>query len=113
MIRNGRPYSNENGYIDDGLITDKTREIQKTVYDWIAHNIVPRNTPNRWHSSYGLKHIFQSDTGIYLTNNEFKDAMLRCGFQPVDPAELNWTYCISQRSPAFDWKGRPRHPRLK
>lgn len=53
-------------------------------------------------TSYGLKHILEHDTGIYLTNNEFKDAMLICGYEPVNPQELNWTYCISKKSPAFE-----------
>ena len=45
--------------------------------------------------------IFEKDTGLYLTNNEFKDAMLMCGYEPVNPNELNWNYCISKKSPAF------------
>ena len=32
MIKNGRPYSDENGSVDDALITDHTKEeIDKTV----------------------------------------------------------------------------------
>lgn len=113
MIRNGRPYSIENGSIDDGLITDRPLEAQEKVQAWIRENIMPRKTPNRCHSSYGIKHILEGDTGIYLTNNEFKDAMMRCGFLPVDENELNWTYRISEKSPAFDWKWRSNHPRLR
>ena len=113
MIRNGRPYSIENGSIDAGLITDKSQEVQEAVYAWIRENIMPRKTPNRGRSSYGIKHILQGDTGIYLTNNEFKDAMMRCGYFPVDENELNWIYRISRRSPAFDWKERSMHPRLR
>lgn len=33
------------------------------------------------YTSYGIKHILQSNTGIYLTNNEFKDAILLCGIR--------------------------------
>ena len=113
MIRNGRPYSIENGFVDDGLITDKPREVQEEVYEWIRDNIIPRKTPNHRHSSYGIKHILQGDSGIYLTNNEFKDAMMRCGFLPVDADELNWIYRISEKSPAFDWKSRSGRPRLR
>ena len=58
-------------------------------------------TPNYEKTSYGLKHILQRDTGLYLTNNEFKDAMLLCGYEPVNPDTINWNYCISKRSPAF------------
>lgn len=113
MIRNGRPYSIENGSVDDGLITDRPQEVQEEVYAWIRENILPRKTPNRFHSSYGIKHILQGDKDIYLTNNEFKDAMMQCGYMPVDANELNWTYRISQKSPAFDWKSRLGRPRLR
>ena len=101
MIKNGRPYSNENGHIDAKLITDRDKKDIALVCDWIDSNIVPRKTPLYDHTSYGLKHIFERDTGLYLTNNEFKDAMLMCGYEPVNPYELNWCYCISARSPAF------------
>ena len=101
MIRNGRPYSIENGWEDAGLITDKPEEEQQAVEAWIRENICPRATPNDRHTSYGIKHILQHDTDIYLTNNEFKDAMMRCGFLPVRENDLNWTYRISEKSPAF------------
>ena len=52
-------------------------------------------------AQYGLKHNLQRDTGLYLTNNEFKDAMLMCGYPPVDANKLNWYYCISKKSRAF------------
>ena len=48
-----------------------------------------------------MKHLLEHDTKIYLTNNEFKDAMMICGFEPMDPDMLNWIYCISAKSPAF------------
>ena len=102
MLVNGRPYSNENGYIDDKLITNRSEEVIEKVYDWIKKGFIKRKTPNYdCKTSYGLKHILEHDTGIYLSNNEFKDAMLMCGFVPADPDELNWRYCISQNSPVL------------
>ena len=101
MIKNGRPYSNENGHEDAGLITEHSKEEQETVMNWIRDNIKPRKTPLYSRTSYGMKHILQRNTGIYLTNNEFKDAMMMCGFEPINPNELNWVYCISKKSPAF------------
>ena len=106
MIRNGRPYSIENGYEDAGLITDKPVEEQQQVMAWIRRNIPPRKTENQRHTSYGIKHILQHDTGIYLTNNEFKDAMMLAGYQPVDENALNWTYGISEKSVAFQRRNR-------
>lgn len=101
MMRNGRPYSIENGWEDDGLITSHPKEEQEIVMAWIRENFIPRKTVLYGNTSYGLKHILQHDTNIYLTNNEFKDAMLQCGFEPSDPDELNWHYRISRKSPAF------------
>ncbi len=106
MMKNGRPYSIENGYTDDGLITDRSKEEMDIAMDWIAENILPRKTPLMERTSYGIKHILQRDTGLYLTNNEFKDAMLLSGYNPVDPDELNWSYRISKKSPAFGWRRR-------
>lgn len=104
MMQDGRPYSNENGYIDSALITDHPQEEVDRVCDWIEKNILPRQTPLYDWTSYGIKHLLQAETGIYLTNNEFKDAMLMCGYKPVNPNELNWSYCISKKSPAFHKK---------
>lgn len=101
MIRNGRPYTNENGWEDAGLITDHPQEEQDIVLEWIRRNILPRKTVLHGRTSYGMKHILEHDTKIYLTNNEFKDAMMICGFEPADPNMLNWIYRISAKSPAF------------
>lgn len=101
MMKDGRPYSNENGWIDDELITDESEFVQKIVRAWIVANIYPCKKSGDYHTSYGIKHILEGDTGIYLTNNQFKDAMLLAGFEPVDPDELNWTYRIKTSSPAF------------
>lgn len=80
-------------------------EAQGIVLNWIRQNILPRKTPLLSNSSYGLKHMLERDTDIYMTNNQFKDAMLACGFLPVNERELNWHYCISRRSPAFTHVG--------
>lgn len=104
-IKNCRPYTvNSNGSIDNRLMTDEPLDVKHEVLKWITENIHPRKTPNLKHTSYGLKHIFQRDTKIYLTNNEFKDAMMICGYYPTNEHKLNWTYCISQKSPAFKRK---------
>lgn len=101
MIKNGRPYSIENGYVDADLITDHPEDEQRIVMDWIRDNLLPRKTILYERTSYGLKHLLERDTGIYLTNNEFKDAMLFAGYEPSDPNEINWTYGISKKSPAL------------
>lgn len=110
MIKNGRPYSIENGSEDAGLITDKSRESAETAMRWIKVHILPASDVLENRTSYGIKHKLQRDTGLYLTNNEFKDAMLLSGFEPVNPNELNWHYRIliadevnRNESPFFKW----------
>ena len=102
MIKNGRPFSvDRSGNVDDALITERKPEEQKKVLQWIKENIYPRKTPHLLHTSYSLKHLLERDTGIYLTNNEFKDAMMICGFEPANPDKLNWMFGISHKSPIF------------
>ena len=98
MLKNGRPYTSKT---DTGLITDHSEEEQKRVFEWIKNNIVPRKTVLYKANSYRLKHFLQRDTNIYLTNNEFKDAMLMCGYVPENPDDPYWRFAISAKSPAF------------
>ena len=100
-INDGRAYTDG----DTELYTDLSESEQRTVLNWIRLNLQPRKTPLLYNSSYGLKHMLEHDTGIYMTNNMFKDAMLACGFQPANERELNWHFCISRRSPAFTHVG--------
>ena len=110
MIKEGRPYSIENGTPDDALITGKPIEVTQTVGKWIKNNIEHADSILEDCTSYGLKHLLEHDTGVYLTNNEFKDAMLLAGFEPVDPDVLNWEYRIFLTrdriwsvNPFFNW----------
>ena len=110
MLKNGRPYSIENGSIDDKLITDRSENEIYKVMGWIKDNIRSDKKILRGHTSYGMKHLMEHDLGLYLTNNEFKDAMLLSGYKPVDPNELNWRYRIlltryinDNPSPFFKW----------
>ena len=110
-IRNGHPWSVGAvcGWKTEGedarLFDELESEEQSTVLQWIADNLLKtQKTPNLHHSSYGLKHLLERDTSIYMTNNQFKDAMLIAGFGPVKVNEINWHYCISRKSPAFKKK---------
>ena len=57
MLKNGRPYSNENGEIDDKLITERTKEEIDIVCDWIKTKLNRIKTPNYEKTSYGLNRI--------------------------------------------------------
>lgn len=97
MIRNGRPYTCEAGFVDDKLITDDLKHYEiKQIGDWIKENVISSKKVYD-QSSYSLKHILQHDIELYLTNNQFKDAMLLAGYEPVDPDQLNWHFKIILR----------------
>ena len=50
-------------------------------------------------SSYALKHQYEQDTGYYITNGQFKGAMIQYGHEPVDPRYLNCRYLIKLALP--------------
>lgn len=64
----------------------KTKQI---VDDWIQTCCVPRKDICHKRTGYGLKHALQFDTGVYLFNEDFADAMRRNGFKlkPCQPGE--------------------------
>lgn len=61
MIKNNRPYTNENGYEDAELITDTIPVEMKAVQEWIRDNIRPADTVYE-RTSYGLKHVLEHAT---------------------------------------------------
>ena len=81
---------------DDKLFTDLSSDEQHSVMQWIHQHCRGIQTENKKHTSYGLKHMLEGDTGIYMTNNQFKHAMLIAGFKPVNERMLNWTFRISE-----------------
>ena len=91
MLKNNRPYTDENGHIDAALLTDCTPDEIRKIGEWIR-KYVRHSDEEHFYSSYGLKHVLEIDTRIYLTNNQFKDALLLAGFDPINPNELNWRY---------------------
>ena len=84
---------------DPDHFRDMPENEQKAALDWIKTNIYPGKKVWESRSSYGLKHDFEHKSRIYMTNNQFKEAMLLCGFKPVDETELNWYYRIDRKSP--------------
>lgn len=68
---------------------------QGRLTDWIKANLETRKTFNDKHTSYGLKHIYASNGGVYVGNGAFKGAMLKCGFKVKNTTELNWIFNVS------------------
>ena len=89
---------------DEPKFEDLDKEKQKILLGWIKENFSPiKNTNYKVSSSYGLKHIMQKENpeDYYFTNEQFKKAMLLCGFVPGDAYKRNWHFNISSKSPAF------------
>ena len=109
MIKNGRPYTCEDGGLgfmfkklyditvkpDDELITDLSVEYQDKARQWVELFVSPRKTVNKKFTSYSIKHWIERYIGHYITNNQAKDIMMRCGYEPVDPDKLNWYYKVN------------------
>ena len=60
--------------------------------DWIMTRL--RSSKARV-NSYGLKHRFKAESGIYVTNGQFKGAMLLAGYDPIEWLEVNWEFHAS------------------
>lgn len=80
----------------------RDEEKEEKLIHWIKRNLIPRKTINKHVTSYTLKHLFQGQTGVYVTDREFKEAMIKCGLFPVSYS-VNGSayYAISEKSLAF------------
>lgn len=78
-----------------------TPKEKKILLDWINRNLEPFRTEG-FHSirtSYRLKHNFEfSEEGFYITNGQFKGAMLACDFEPKDYDALNWNFRLGKNA---------------
>lgn len=82
---------------DYGALSGKE---QSMVSDWIKERLCPtgqRMRPENRLSSYGLKHRMERETGLYVTNGQFKGAMEAAGYTAFDKDDINWTYAVRVR----------------
>lgn len=86
-------------YLDDDLLKDLPRREQKVVMNWIYDNFYIRKTPNYNYHTYWLKHALQYETGIYITDNQMKDAFLHAGFYPLDKYDETWKFNLGVKNP--------------
>jgi hypothetical protein len=82
-------------------------ELRSRLSMWIRENVSParKTYPD---TSYGLKHRFSSDCGVYVNNDVFKAAMLLEGYAPVDQGALNWHYRIKVKADRAKWPATER-----
>ncbi len=73
-----------------------TQTERQVVRYWINHAVAHAKRINPHMTSYGLKHHFEHE-GFYVTNGQFKGAMLLAGYTPDDIQALNWCFPIRQQ----------------
>lgn len=89
-----------------------TNDEQELLLSWIRDNFISTTTFNVQKNSYHLKHIFEEDA-FYVTNGQFKGAMLKAGFRVKNPESDYWCFNISKRSPAFKMAANRNRPEGK
>ena len=82
--------------LDNALMADFSPNERRIVQEWIRDTFNPIKTYNKKHSTYSLKHLLQSKTGIYLTNNQMKDALLKMGYICQNEHKINWLVNVSE-----------------
>lgn len=90
----------DDGAVDDWHFAAMAPEERETVLNWLYWNLIPSEKTTIG-NSYGMKHVLQDRTRIYMTNNQFKEAMLQAGYYPKNPTALNWTFHLKRESPIF------------
>lgn len=95
-IRDGHPYTEK----DTELLSDLPTDEQEQLLHWIRTRLEPSTSKADLvnpYNSYGLKHIYQHESSDnYVTNNQFKDAMLICGYEPIEVHQRNWEYALKK-----------------
>ncbi|MDP9458211.1 MAG: hypothetical protein M3Q49_02635 [Actinomycetota bacterium] len=67
------------------------RDEQAALRAWIAVAMKPARTVGP-SNSYTMKHDFETAGGFYVSNGQFKGAMLAAGYKPVKRGEQNWRF---------------------
>ena len=71
-----------------------SEEERNRIYDWIDGAFELDEEYICPDTSYGLKHIYEHATKKYVTNGQFKGAMIHYGYEPVNPRDLNCNYRV-------------------
>lgn len=79
------------------------------IGEWIRKNIRPGRLISEY-DSCALKQLLEIDTGICMTNDAVKEAMLLAGFRPECSGDENWRFRIQlvreineNPNPFFNW----------
>lgn len=82
--------------LDNELMKDLSADKRRVVQEWIRDTFNPIKSYNKKHSTYLLKHLLERKTGVYLTNNQMKDALLNMGYTCENEHKINWLVNVSE-----------------
>lgn len=85
----------DNGCGKNNLM-DLTEEQRNIVFNWIENRLTKIRNVCYTRTAYGLKHLLETETGIYITTEMFRDAMLRKGFKSKRVSKENYCFNISK-----------------
>lgn len=72
---------------------------QILLISWIFNTLVPSKSINNNVDSYWIKHKFSDSLlGFYISNGQFKGAMILAGYRSIDMGQQNWHFNIKQAS---------------
>lgn len=75
-------------------LSDEQKQI---LLSWIPSNLGRAERIYKKASSYYLKELFEkSPQGFYISNGQFKGAMVAAEYQVLDKKALNWHFNISK-----------------
>lgn len=94
IIENGHPVTISGDDRDAFLMADLSDEKRAEAMDILRNWFEASTKTSLRHTSYGMKHWLEDAVGCYVSNNQFKDAMLSLGFEPSDYSELNWCFKV-------------------
>ena len=104
ILADGRVWTNgDEAHFNELSVTERL-----IVKEWIMKNFIKVSKLTCRQSSNSLRKYLIADRGIVLTNNQFKEAMLECGFKPYYVEDVLWSFNISRRSPALQKGILPR-----
>lgn len=72
---------------------------KELLQQWINNRVKPYliQSYNPSLTSYGLKHYFEREIGVYVNNGQFKGGMLAAGISPESHEALNWVFKVGKR----------------
>lgn len=79
---------------------------------WIKENIRPRKSPNPNKTTRDIKVAYEQKTGCLVTYDDVEQAMVHCGYSPMNPTKKYKFYRISDASPAFHKGGHDHERRM-